>query len=129
MSAEIELHLSTCEGCSARLAALQDLFLEIESLPELELSRDLAASLVPEPNLSVALARSLTLTVTSASRAGCAGDPRRGAVRDAIPVALCIRQPRGLFRRATSATSKPMDGMARSAFHIPVPRDSRNPCS
>ena len=62
-SAEIELHLSTCEGCSARLVALQDLFSEIVSLPEVELSRDLAASLVPEPSLSVAWPRSLTLTM------------------------------------------------------------------
>jgi anti-sigma factor RsiW len=36
--AQIELHLSTCEECSARLAALRDLFSEIESLPELDLS-------------------------------------------------------------------------------------------
>lgn len=61
---QIELHLSTCKDCSARLAALQDLFAEIESLPELELSRDLAARFVPDPNPSAKLPRSLTLTVT-----------------------------------------------------------------
>jgi anti-sigma factor RsiW len=59
-SAEIELHLSTCEDCSARLAALQDLFSEIESLPDVELSRDV----VPGLNLPVELPRSLRLTVT-----------------------------------------------------------------
>ena len=59
-SAGIELHLSTCEDCSARLAALQDLFSEIESLPDVELSRDV----VPGLNLPVELPRSLRLTVT-----------------------------------------------------------------
>ena len=59
-SAGIALHLSTCEDCSARLAALQDLFSEIESLPDVELSRDV----VPGLNLPVELPRSLRLTVT-----------------------------------------------------------------
>jgi len=60
--AQIELHLATCEECSARLTALQDLFSEIESLPELELSRNVAAHFLPSP--SAKLPRSLTLTVT-----------------------------------------------------------------
>lgn len=62
-SAQIELHLSTCDDCSTRLAALQDLFSEIESLPDLELSQDVAARFVGGPNLSAKLPRSLTLTV------------------------------------------------------------------
>jgi len=39
--AEVELHLSQCADCVARLTALQALFTEIESLPELTLSRSL----------------------------------------------------------------------------------------
>jgi hypothetical protein len=38
---QIELHLSACANCAARLTALQALFDEIESLPEIALSRDL----------------------------------------------------------------------------------------
>jgi hypothetical protein len=63
-SAGIELHLSTCEDCFARLAALQDLFSEIESLPDVELSRDVLPGFVPGLNLPVELPRSLRLTVT-----------------------------------------------------------------
>ncbi|HAV75843.1 MAG TPA: hypothetical protein DCX53_00660 [Anaerolineae bacterium] len=58
----IETHLSSCDECAARLAALQALFTEIESLPELKLSTDLAARFVPSPNLSPQLPRWLTLT-------------------------------------------------------------------
>ena len=61
--AQIELHLSTCGECSERLAALQALFTEIESLPELEFSRDLAVRFIPGASLSAKLPRSLTLTV------------------------------------------------------------------
>ena len=61
---QIELHLSTCAECSRRLVALQDLFVEIESLPEVELSRDVAAALRPVTNPSMKLPRSLRLTIT-----------------------------------------------------------------
>jgi len=40
---EVDLHLSQCTDCAARLTALRALFDEIESLPELTLSRSLAA--------------------------------------------------------------------------------------
>jgi hypothetical protein len=70
--AQIELHLSMCRDCSARLTALQDLFAEIESLPELELSQDFREAplrnqvthSMPGSGASVQLTRSLTLTVT-----------------------------------------------------------------
>ena len=39
--AEVEQHLSQCADCAARLATLQTLFTEIESLPELAISRSL----------------------------------------------------------------------------------------
>jgi len=41
--AQIESHLSTCDECAARLTALKTLFAEIESLPEVALTRSLAA--------------------------------------------------------------------------------------
>ncbi len=34
--AQIESHLSSCDECAARLSTLQNLFAELESLPELE---------------------------------------------------------------------------------------------
>jgi anti-sigma factor RsiW len=39
--ARADAHLSSCAGCAARLAVLQTLFAEIESLPEAALTRDL----------------------------------------------------------------------------------------
>ena len=64
--ARVELHLSLCKECTTRLAALQVLFNEIESLPEVTLSQDFReatlwdnASSLPAP-----LPRSLRLTVT-----------------------------------------------------------------
>lgn len=41
--AEVESHLSQCADCAARLTSLQALFDEIESLPELALSKPIAA--------------------------------------------------------------------------------------
>ena len=61
---QIELHLSICEECSARLASLQDLFAEIESLPELELSQDIAERFMVSPSLPAKLPRSLALTLS-----------------------------------------------------------------
>jgi len=69
--AQVELHLSICENCSARLTALKDLFSEIESLPELEYSQGFSeaslwetARFVSSRNPSTPLPRSLTLAVT-----------------------------------------------------------------
>jgi hypothetical protein len=62
--ASIELHLSSCVDCAARLSALQDLFAELGSLPEVELPRPLAARFVSSRSLPARLPRSLTLTVT-----------------------------------------------------------------
>ena len=61
---QIESHLAACDECAARLTALQILFNEIESLPELELTRSIAASFAPSPSLpGPQLPRWLTLTV------------------------------------------------------------------
>ena len=61
--AQIESHLSACDECTARLTALQTLFDEIESLPELTPSLDLAARVRPNPSLPIPqLPRWLTLT-------------------------------------------------------------------
>lgn len=65
--AQAELHLSSCDDCAARLTALQALFNEIESLPELALSRDLAAPItrrVSRRGAVPAVPRSLRLTIT-----------------------------------------------------------------
>jgi anti-sigma factor RsiW len=60
---QAESHLSSCVDCAARLAALQALFDEIESLPEVALSRDLAAPVVRRVSGRAALPRFLHLTV------------------------------------------------------------------
>ena len=40
---QIEAHLFSCDECAARFSTLQNVFTELDSLPELELTRDLAA--------------------------------------------------------------------------------------
>ena len=62
--AQIEAHLSSCDECAARLSTLQNLFAEIDSLPELELTRNLAAPFMRTRGLPAQLPRFLTLTVT-----------------------------------------------------------------
>ncbi|HET6822364.1 MAG TPA: hypothetical protein VFH34_06925 [Anaerolineales bacterium] len=63
--APIELHLATCEACSARLTALQDLFAEIESLPDVELPPEFAMRFTQSPGVPTKLPRSVTLTVAA----------------------------------------------------------------
>ena len=63
--AQIESHLSSCDECAARLTTLKTIFAEIESLPEMTLSHDIAARILTTPSLPVPqLPASLTLTVT-----------------------------------------------------------------
>ena len=78
---QIESHLAECAECAARLTALQALFDEIESLPEVELTRSIrarratpyraerqspqdAASFTRPSNLPAPLPRWLTLAAT-----------------------------------------------------------------
>ncbi|MBK8783183.1 MAG: hypothetical protein IPO22_15575 [Anaerolineales bacterium] len=61
---QIEEHLSSCDECAARLSTLQNVFTELDSLPELELTRDLAAPFTLRPSLPAQLPKFLTLTVT-----------------------------------------------------------------
>lgn len=61
---QIESHVSMCDECAARLTALQALFAEIESLPEVTLSRPIAARFTRPVGLPVPLPRFLTLTAT-----------------------------------------------------------------
>jgi anti-sigma factor RsiW len=61
--APVELHLSSCAHCAARLVALQALFNEIESLPELSLSRDLALPITHQISRRISFPRFLRLTV------------------------------------------------------------------
>ena len=60
---QIEAHLSSCDECAARLSTLQNLFTELDSLPELELTKSLAAPFTPRPSLPAQLPKFLTLTV------------------------------------------------------------------
>ena len=60
----IETHLDSCDECAARLSTLQALFADLDSLPEMELSRDIAARFAPRPSLTPSLPRWLTLTAT-----------------------------------------------------------------
>jgi hypothetical protein len=60
---QIESHLSSCSECAARLASLQALFSELDSLSEQTLSRDLASSVVQRVSRSGVLPKWLTLTL------------------------------------------------------------------
>ena len=59
---QIESHLSSCDECAARLSMLQNVFTELDSLPELELTRSLAAPFTLRPSLPAQLPKFLTLT-------------------------------------------------------------------
>lgn len=61
---QIEAHLASCADCVARLAALQSLFNEIESLSDLTLARSMASRLTLPSARSTSLPRSLTLAMT-----------------------------------------------------------------
>jgi hypothetical protein len=43
---QIELHLHSCNECNARFSDLQNLFLELDSLPDLQLTRDLSTRFI-----------------------------------------------------------------------------------
>jgi hypothetical protein len=60
---QIELHLSTCDECTTRLAVLQKLFAELDSLPELTLSHDLVEPVMRRVGGSSILPKWLTLTI------------------------------------------------------------------
>ena len=62
--AHIESHLASCGECAARLTALQSLFAELDSLPEVELTHSIAARITPHATSSTQLPRWLTLTAT-----------------------------------------------------------------
>jgi hypothetical protein len=62
--AEIETHLDSCDECAARLTTLQALFADLDSLPEVTLSRDIAARFRPRPSLAPQPPRWLTLTAS-----------------------------------------------------------------
>ena len=60
----IEAHLDSCDKCATRLSALQALFTELDSLPEVTLTRDLAARFAPRPSLPAQIPKFLTLTAS-----------------------------------------------------------------
>ena len=60
----IELHLDSCDECSKRFSDLQNLFLELYSLPELQLTRDLSTRFITSGGLIQSTPRWLTLTMT-----------------------------------------------------------------
>ena len=67
----VDLHLSICQECAVRLAALRTLFNEIGSLPELALTHNIseaplwgAAPFMGDRNLRAPLPRSLRLAIT-----------------------------------------------------------------
>ncbi|HCK66045.1 MAG TPA: hypothetical protein DHW49_07245 [Anaerolineae bacterium] len=60
---QIELHLHSCDECNARFSDLQNLFLELDSLPDLQLTRDLSTRFVSTGQLIQQPPRWLTLTV------------------------------------------------------------------
>ena len=61
---QIEAHLAECADCAARLTALQALFAEIESIPEVALSRPIAARFTRPVGLPAPLPRFISLAAT-----------------------------------------------------------------
>ena len=61
---QIEGHLSSCDECAARLTTLQELFAEIESLPEVSLTKSLATPFMRTSSQPAQLPAWLPLTVT-----------------------------------------------------------------
>ncbi len=57
-------HLASCGECAARLTALQSLFAELDSLPEVELTHSLASRITLHAASPLELPRWLTLTAT-----------------------------------------------------------------
>ena len=62
--AQIKSHLASCADCAARLTALQTLFAELDSLPEVELTHSLASRITLHAASPLELPRWLTLTAT-----------------------------------------------------------------
>ena len=60
--AVIKSHLDSCDECAARLSTLQNVFTELDSLPELALTRNFAAPFTLRPSLPAQLPKFLTLT-------------------------------------------------------------------
>ena len=60
--ARIQTHLDSCDDCAARLATLQTLFAELDSLPDLALTAPLAARVLRDLERTPRLPRWLTLT-------------------------------------------------------------------
>jgi hypothetical protein len=60
---QIELHLNSCNECSIRFSDLQNLFLELDSLPDLQLTRNLSTRFITSGQLIPHLPRWLTLTI------------------------------------------------------------------
>ncbi|MBI5932399.1 MAG: hypothetical protein HY867_01725 [Chloroflexi bacterium] len=60
--ARIQTHLDSCDDCAARLATLQTLFAELDSLPDLALTTPLAARVLLNLERTPRLPRWLTLT-------------------------------------------------------------------
>jgi len=61
---QIESHLASCGECAARLTALQSLFAELDSLPEVELTHSLASRITLHAASPLELPPWLTLTAT-----------------------------------------------------------------
>lgn len=59
----IALHLSSCAECAAQLNSLQTLFNELDSLPEVTLSHNLAARVIRRVSWHGVLPKWLTLTI------------------------------------------------------------------
>lgn len=55
--ADVDSHLAVCAACTAALESLRALFVEIESLPEAALQRDLAPAVVARLPVRVAMSR------------------------------------------------------------------------
>ena len=59
-AAAVAAHLAECAGCTARLASLRALFAELDALPEVPLSRNLAPAVLAALPATVAMRKTVT---------------------------------------------------------------------
>jgi anti-sigma factor RsiW len=120
--APVEQHLSTCADCAARLAVLQALFAELDSLPEETLPHNIASRLTLPSNLPAVLPRSLRLAVTlQAAIAVIAIIIAAPFVKGLVsPYLVSVQMPSftQIFFQAQSQWTAWLDEL--STFHIPT---------
>ncbi len=114
--AQIEAHLSSCDECAARLSTLQNVFTELDSLPELELTRDPRRAVHSPPEPASPTTKIPHADSDSASRRRVDSDHPRRAIH--CPTHSCLGNI--IIKQCLHSTPNSMDNMARHAVAISI---------